>query len=386
MKITRVTAHCLSSPLDQPFAFSQGWVGERTCTLVEIETSDGLTGWGEAFNQGLEPPQISAATIEHALAPLLVGANPEQIEVLWHKMYNQCRDFGRKGSVMAAISAVDMALWDITGQALNRPVHQLLGGPFRTEVQPYATGFYRIHGQGEAARLADEARRHIANGFTIMKIKLGFGVDDDIAVMQAIGEAVAEAGAGKTIELMVDSNHGYGYAEALRLGLALEPYNLRWYEEPVAPEDLDGYARLRQRLTMPIAGGENEHSLFGYRQLFAQGCVDVAQPDIGSCGGITAARPITALSQAHGIMVNPHVWGSAVAQMASLHVLAALPVAHHSLFAREPILEYDLSDHPFRQHLVAEPVTMTGAVVKIPTTPGLGLQINRDVIKRYRIN
>lgn len=382
MKITEIAAHCLVSPLVQPFAFSQGWVNERTCTLVEIQTDDGLTGWGEAFGQGLEPPQISAAAIEHALAPLLLGEDPTSIEVLWHKMYHQCRDFGRKGSVMAAISAIDTALWDITGQAYGQPIHKLLGGPFRTEVQPYATGFYRINGQGEAERLADEARQHIASGFKLMKIKLGFGVDDDIAVMNAIGQAIE----GHGVTLMVDTNHAYGLNEALRLGLALEPFNLRWYEEPVVPEDLQGYAKLRDRLSMPIAGGENEHSLFGYRQLFEQQCVDVAQPDIGSCGGITAARHITALAQSHGIAVNPHVWGSAVAQMASLQVLASLPVPHHSLFAQEPILEYDLSEHPFRQDLVEHPLSMNNGMVKIPSAPGLGLTINRDLIERFRVN
>lgn len=382
MKITKIAAHCLVSPLVQPFAFSQGWVNERTCTLVEIQTDDGLTGWGEAFGQGLEPPQISAAAIEHALAPLLLGEDPTSIEVLWHKMYHQCRDFGRKGSVMAAISAIDTALWDITGQAYGQPIHKLLGGPFRTEVQPYATGFYRINGQGEAERLADEARQHIASGFKLMKIKLGFGVDDDIAVMNAIGQEIE----GHGVTLMVDTNHAYGLNEALRLGLALEPFNLRWYEEPVVPEDLQGYAKLRDRLSMPIAGGENEHSLFGYRQLFEQQCVDVAQPDIGSCGGITAARHITALAQSHGIAVNPHVWGSAVAQMASLQVLASLPVPHHSLFAQEPILEYDLSEHPFRQDLVEHPLSMNNGMVKIPSAPGLGLTINRDLIERFRVN
>jgi len=381
MKITRIKAHCLTSPLEQPFAFSQGWVNERTCTLVEVQTDEGISGWGEAFNQGLEPPQISAAAIEHAFAPLLLGQDPTNTEVLWHKMYHQSRDYGRKGSVMAAISGIDMALWDITGQALGKPIYALLGGAFRTNVQPYATGFYRISGQGEAARLADEARQHLANGFSAMKIKLGYGINDDIEVMQAIGDALA----GESVELMVDTNHGYGYTDALRLGKALEPFNLRWYEEPVAPEDLAGYARLRQQLSMPIAGGENEHSLYGYRALLGQGCIDIAQPDIGSCGGITGARHIWTLAQAHGVSVNPHVWGSAIAQMASLQVIAALPVTHHALFPAEPILEYDQSEHPFRQELMTESIEMENGRVIIPDRPGLGVTVNRELIARFAI-
>ncbi len=363
MKIADLRVHVLKSPLAEPFAFSQGWVRQRSATLLEIVTDDGLVGWGEAFAQGLEPPEIAATVIDHALRPLVIGCDPLDTEVLWHRMYHMTRDYGRKGSVIAAISAVDIALWDVVGKFHGQPIHKLLGGGFRSRVQPYATGFYRISGQGEAARLADEALRHFDAGFALMKVKLGYGVEDDIACMQAIGKAIQ----GKPIRLMIDTNHAYGRAEALRLGRALAEFDLRWYEEPVAPEDLQGYVEMRQKLPMPIAGGENEHTLYGFRDLLAAGCVDVAQPDIGSCGGITAARHIVALAQAHGVQVNPHVWGSAIAQAASLQLIAAVPVAHHSLFAQEPVLEYDRSSHPFRQQLITRPIGLVG---RLGTHPG----------------
>jgi len=380
MKITDIAIHVLKSPLAEPFAFSQGWVRQRSATLVEVLTDEGVSGWGEAFAQGLEPPEIAATVIDKALRPLVTGADPLDTEVLWHRMYHMTRDYGRKGSVVAAISAIDMALWDIAGKVFGVPVYRLLGGAFRTRVQPYATGFYRIKGQGEGKRLAEEALRHFEAGFCLMKVKLGYGVEDDIACMREIGGATA----GKPITLMVDTNHAYGRAEALRLGRALEEYALRWYEEPVAPEDIAGYAEMRARLTMPIAGGENEHTLFGFRELLGAGAVDVAQPDIGSCGGITAARHIMALAQSHGVQVNPHVWGSAVAQAASLQVIAAVPVAHHSLYAQEPVLEYDRSSHPFRQQLVRDPVQQVGGWVQIPDRPGLGVEIDRAMLERYR--
>ncbi|NDG42566.1 MAG: mandelate racemase/muconate lactonizing enzyme family protein, partial [Betaproteobacteria bacterium] len=319
MKITGVEVHVLKSPLAEPFAFSQGWVRQRSATLVEVITDEGVTGWGEAFAQGLEPPEIAAAAIEYALKPLLIGADPLATEVLWHRMYHATRDYGRKGSVVAAVSAVDIALWDIAGRARGEPIYKLLGGAFRDRVEPYATGFYRIKGQGEAARLADEAVRHHEAGFRLMKVKLGYGVEDDIACMQAICRAIE----GRDVTLMIDTNHAYGRAEALRLGRALADCKLRWYEEPVVPEDLRGYVEMREKLTMPIAGGENEHTMYGYRELFAAGAVDIAQPDLGSCGGITAARHIIALAQSHGVAVNPHVWGSAIAQAASLQLIAA---------------------------------------------------------------
>ena len=382
MKINAIKLHILSSPLETPFAFSQGWVGTRSATLVEITTDTGLTGWGEAFCQGLEVPQIAAAAIEHCFTPMLLGQNPLNTEKLWFDMYHRSRDFGRKGAVMAAISGIDIALWDIAGKAYNQPVWQLLGGAFRQRIEPYATGFYRLEGQGEAGRLADEALMHAANGFAYMKVKLGFGVADDIKVMHAIQKVIDPA----KITLMVDANHAYGRKEALYLGQAMADMHLRWYEEPVAPEDYEGYAELRSRLPMAIAGGENEHSLYGFNALFDAGCVDIAQPDIGSCGGITAARHITALAQAKGVEVNPHIWGSAVAQAASLQLIAALPNTHHSVFARQPILEYDQSSHPFRRELTTKPIEMQDRHIQIPDAPGLAIEVRQDTLARYKIN
>ena len=383
MKITDIKIHILQSNLEVPFAFSQGWVNKRSATLVEVITDEGIVGWGEAFAQGLEAPQIAAAAIEYSLKPLIIGEDPLRTGVLWHKMYNQTRDFGRKGSVMAGISALDIAFWDIAGRVHGMPVSGLLGGAFRSEVRPYATGFYRISGRDEADRLADEAVMHLESGFDTMKVKLGFGVKDDIHVMNAINRALL----GHNVELMVDTNHAYGRTEALGLGYALDEFDLRWYEEPVAPEDIDGYAELRSKLSSPIAGGENEHSLYGFRDLIDRHAVDILQPDIGSCGGITAARHIITLAQSKGIEVNPHVWGSAIAQAASLQVIASLPNTNHSIYARQPILEYDQSAHPFRKDLVDAPIRMNAdGLVEIPTRPGLGVEVSKETIEKFRVN
>ncbi len=381
MKIIDIKAHPLRTELQQPFAFSQGWVKNRSATLVEVITDEGITGWGEAFAQGLEPPQIAAAVIESALKPLLMNTDPLDIEVLWHRMYHATRDYGRKGSVIAGISAVDIALWDIAGKAYGVPVYRLLGGAFRTRVQAYATGFYRISGQGEAQRLGEEAIAHYEAGFRAMKVKLGYGLADDSAVMTQIARSLDL----RPVTLMVDTNHAYGVGDAVRLGHALEPYNLRWYEEPVAPEHIAGYREVRSRVSMPIAGGENEHTLYGFRDFLGAGAVDVAQPDIGSVGGFTACRHVIALAQAHGVQVNPHVWGSAIAQAASLQLIASVPIAHHSVFAQEPIFEYDRSSHPFRQALVREPVEQREGWVEIPSRPGLGVEVDRTVLDRYRV-
>jgi D-galactarolactone cycloisomerase len=381
MNIRRIDVHVIKSALEVPFAFSQGWVKQRAATLIEITTNTGITGWGESFPQGLEPPEISAAAIKNCFSEMLLDQNPLDTERIWFEMYNQSRDFGRKGAVMAAISGIDIALWDIVGQFYGQPISQLLGGAFRQKVEPYATGFYRIHGQGEAPRLAEEALTHYENGFRVMKVKLGFGLKDDIKVMDAIQKSLGT----RDVTLMVDTNHAYGRREALMLGDRMADVDLRWYEEPVVPEDVDGYVELRNRLPMAIAGGENEHGLYGFKSLFSAGALDIAQPDIGSCGGFTGARHIVTLAQAYGVEINPHVWGSAVAQAASLQLIAALPVTHHSIFARQPILEYDQSSHPFRRELIESPIEMESGMVSIPNEPGLGIAINRKTVEKYKV-
>ena len=380
MKITDINVHVIKSELDVPFAFSQGWVNQRAATLIEIITQEGITGWGECFPQGLEPPEIAAAAVENCFSEILKNQNPLDTERLWFEMYNRSRDFGRKGSVMAAISGIDIALWDIAGKFYNKPISQLLGGAFREKVQPYATGFYRLKGKGESSRLAEEALQHYENGFRLMKIKLGFGLEDDIAVMHAIRDSISGLG----VTLMVDTNHAYGRRDALTLGRKLSEFDLRWYEEPVVPEDVESYVELRRCLPMAIAGGENEHGLYGFKSLFAAGAVDIAQPDIGSCGGFTGARHIVTLAQAFGVEINPHVWGSAIAQAASLQLIAALPISHHSIFSRQPILEYDQSAHPFRRELVEDPIEIEGGLVIIPSRPGIGISVNKKTIERFK--
>jgi D-galactarolactone cycloisomerase len=215
-----------------------------------------------------------------------------------------------------------------------------------------------------------------------MKVKLGFGLKDDIECMQAIKSVLA----GKDITLMIDTNHAYGTSEALQLGQALKDYELRWYEEPVVPENVNGYVELRSKLHTPIAGGENEHTLFGFRNLFENGAVDIAQPDIGSCGGITAAKQIINLAHSFGIEVNPHVWGSSIAQAASIQVIASIPTTHHSIFARSPILEYDQSSHPFRRDLLNNPLNLKDGMINVSSEPGLGIDVNMDTIKKFKTN
>jgi D-galactarolactone cycloisomerase len=380
MKVTSIDTYILKSALDKPFAYSQGWVTGRSTTVVRIRTDEGLEGWGETFSVGLQPPEIAASVVEHALKPLVIGKDPFSTEVLWNSMYVRTRDFGRKGVVIGAISAIDMALWDILGKATGLPVWKLLGGAFRERIQCYATGFFRPGGQNQAREMAQEAVRHTDAGFSLMKVKLGFGVEDDVAVMNEIRKAV-----GDRSGFMVDVNHGYGPADAIRLGRALGDFNLRWLEEPVVPEDVKGYRRVRDALDIPIAGGEAEFSMYGFSDLIAAGAIDIAQPDICLAGGFTALRHINVVAQTGGVQVNPHVWGTAIGQYASLHMIASTPTTHYALYADQPLFEYDTSSHPFRTSLVDKPLNHEDGWLGLPDAPGLGFRVDEEFLSRTAV-
>lgn len=379
MRITDIRTHVLSTPLDVEFSFSMGWVRRRSTMIVELITDAGITGWGESLCHGLQPPDIAATIVHSALKPLVVGEDPFDVDVLWERMYNRTRPFGQKGAVPNAISAIDIAIWDCLGRALNKPVHKLLGGCYRTEVQPYATGFYRRPGVAYPDDAVEEARRHLAKGFTAMKLKIGFGVEEDIHYVRAVREAI-----GPEPLLMVDANHAYNVGAARRLLKAFEPARIHWFEEPISPEDIDGYKELKSLTDVYLAAGENEFTKIGFREWIARRAVDILQPDICSAGGFTECRKISALAQAWHTPIVPHVWASGIGLAASLQWLATLPPAPLALRPIEPMLEYDQSSHPFRQDLIFGAITMRDGKVPIPDGPGLGVEVDRRVIERYK--
>ncbi len=379
MRIVDVRTHILSTPLDEPFAFSMGWVHRRSSMIVELITDDGVIGWGEALCHGLQPPEIAATIVQTALKPLLIGADPFDVDALWERMYNRTRPFGQKGAVPNAISAVDIAIWDCLGKALGKPVHKLLGGSYRTSVQPYATGFYRREGGNYPAEAMAEARRHLGNGFTAMKLKIGFGLEEDIAYVNSVREAV-----GPDAKLMVDANHAYNLGTARRLLKAIEPARIHWFEEPISPEDIDGYCELKNLTDIHLAAGENEFTKFGFRDWISRRAVDILQPDLCSAGGFTECRKISAIAQAWHMPIVPHVWAGGIGLAASLQFIATLPPAPLALHPIEPMLEYDQSTHPFRHDLIFGAISMRDGRVAIPDGPGLGIEVNRDVLERYR--
>ena len=378
MIITDVRTHVLSTPLDEPFAFSMGWVHRRSTMIVEVTTDEGVTGWGESLCHGLQPPEIARTVVQSALKPLLIGQDPAQVDVLWERMYNLTRPFGQKGAVPNAISAVDIALWDCLGRAAGQPVCKLLGGAYRTRVQPYATGFYRVQGRSYPEDAVAEARRHIGKGFRAMKLKTGFGVEEDIRYILGVREGIGDGPV-----LMIDANHAYSVGAARRILKAIEGAGIHWFEEPISPEDIDGYRELKSLTSIYLAAGENEFTKIGFREWIARRAVDILQPDLCSAGGFTECRKISALAQAWHTPIVPHVWASGIGLAASLQFIATLPPAPLALHPIEPLLEYDQSSHPFRQDLIFGAIQMHDGMVEIPQTPGIGVEINREVIEKY---
>jgi len=381
MKILDVVAHAISVPIDTPFYFSQGWVDKRSSLIVEIVTDEGICGWGEALCHGQQPPQIAATFIEQVFKPILINRNPFDVEVLWEEMYNTTRPFGQGGSAVNAISGVDIALWDVIGKSVNKPIHALIGGAFRTSVSPYATGFYRVANGNYPDDAISEAHGYIDAGFSAFKLKIGFGIEQDIQFVRAIRKAV-----GDDVRIMADANGAYNVAAARRIIKATEDCDVYFFEEMLPPEDWQGYKEIKNLSKAFIAAGEQLFGKKGYQPWLSASALDIIQPDLCSSGGITECKKIAAMAQAHNTMMVPHVWGSGIGLAASLQFMASLPPTPLSLNPLQPMLEFDRSSHPFRTHLIYDSITMQDGVVQIPTQPGIGVEVNRDVIDEYRVH
>lgn len=376
--IKKVTCHVVSAPVEKPFTSSRGWLYKtRGSCIVEIETADGIVGWGECYG----PSAVSKAYIESQFAPRIIGRDAFDVEVIWEDLYNRVKDYGGRGMVTSAMSGIDIALWDIIGKTVNKPVHKLIGGAFRTEVACYATGLYFIDMDRLIDEAVEEAQGYVAEGFTAVKMKIGLGDPKlDIRRVEAVRRAV-----GDKTRLMVDANHCFTVPQAIRLGRELEKLDVEWFEEPISPEDIDGYVEVTRALDMAVAGGENEFTRWGFRDLVVRKAMDIVQPDVCAAGGITECKKIATLATTHGVECVPHAWGSAIGIAATLHFIASLPDQPPSFRPMPPLLEFEQCENPFRDHLSVEPIVQQRGVVQIPTGAGLGIEIDRSVLDRYRV-
>jgi D-galactarolactone cycloisomerase len=375
MKITHVRTHVLEAPLSQPFSWSFDGTATRSACLVEVETDEGVTGWGECFGEA----RLNAAVVQ-AFDRHLIGADPCASEAIWQTLYNRFRDRGQKGLVITALSGVDIALWDIRGKVSALPVHRLMGGPLRTRVQAYATGTYRRDQGNPLDYVVEEVKEYAAQGFMGVKVKIGRDVDADVELIRAVRAAI-----GPSRKLMLDANHGYDAIDAIALGRRVADQTIEWFEEPVAPEDLASYREVRRGQPIPVAGGECEFTRWGFVNILTTRSMDILQPDTCAAGGLSECKKIADMANAFGIRYLPHVWGTGVSLAAALQLLAVLPHTPPRFTPREPLLEFDRTEHAFRQQILTAPLEHEGGWVQIPTGPGLGIEINRDTLKKYSI-
>jgi L-alanine-DL-glutamate epimerase-like enolase superfamily enzyme len=388
--ITDVTTIKLRFPMQIAMADAIHYMPERPTLLVQVHTDSGIVGLGEAASYGgyLESME---ALVTGELRHTIVGEDPFTVERLWQMMATRAHQRGRRGMLMMAISGVDIALWDIIGQATRTPLYRLLGG-YRDTLPAYASaGFYAR--DKDSAALAEEVGSYAERGFRCVKIKVGRQPDalmNPLKDMQASDYATvsfeedvervraARAAIGPSVKLAIDANNAWTPSLALAFMAAVEDQDIYWLEEPVATEDLEGSAVVAERLTIPVAGYETETGLPGFRAMMAAHAVDIVQPDVIWSGGITESRKIAAIAQAYGLPVIPHVFSSAVSSIANMHFIASIPNGSW--------LEFDQNPNALRSDLFEPPITVgPDGNVSLPHRPGLGMTLNMDTVEQYRV-
>lgn len=388
MKIVKIQSHVLQYDLPEPLGYSQQYYAKRSAHLVEVTTDEGITGWGECFGPG-NVALANKAIVERVIQPLILGMDPMDRDVIWHKVYNLLRDHGQKGMPMQALSGVDIALWDIAGKVAGLPIHKLIGGAHRDHVTVYGYGMMLSPDETAdslAARFVDEAAEIKEMGFAATKMKVGLGPKPDVKLAEAV-----RRGVGDDFRFMVDANHCYTTSDAFYVGRALQDLDAYWFEEPIAPEDHDGYRELRAGLDINISGGEAEFNRWGWRQILENRGLDIAQPEVCALGGISEYLRVLALCHAHFTPVINHVWGSDIAVAVNLQLLAAMPPMPGGLHPWEPMLEFDTTHNHFRDGLLEDPLDIAGQVkttngtVTIPDKPGIGVTPNTDFISEFEI-
>jgi len=374
MKIARLQTHVLEARVGRPIQFGVGPYGAFTATLVELTTDDGITGIGECIAR--KAPRTLDVVLRDLLWPVIEGKDPRDAGGLHDAMFALLRPWGHyRGFVQEAMSGIDQALWDIVAQAQGVPLYKALGGAGRLAVPVYASKVYT----DTIERMAAEAAAKVAEGHVAIKIQLGRsaqfgGVRSDVEVARAIRDAI-----GPDVEMGADVNSAYDAATAIKVCHEIAKYDLAFIEEPVYPDDIDGYELIRRSQPIPVAGGESEFGLFGFRELLARRALDIVQPDVARIGGFTAAMRLGALVVAHNVKYAPHTgFSCGVAQLASLHLAAAVP----NLWR----VEFMFIDNPLREIFVEPFPQPADGMLTLPTTPGMGLALDREKLDEFRLS
>jgi len=367
VKVTRIEVLELEAPLAKPWRIATFELKSLLATVVRLHTDEGITGLGECIVR--LGPGATRAVIEEVLAPVVVGRDVFDIEGIWDEMYRTMRARGHsRGYLVEAISGIDIALWDALGKKLGLPVARLLAGHGRTTLKAYASSILL----DTPRAMAQEAERLAAEGYTGIKMKIGGGCKDDITRMDAVRRAV-----GDGVDVMLDANSGYDAPTAIIVGQQAERLGMYWLEEPVAPDDLPGYRRIRAAIrSVRLAAGEGEFTVAGFRPFAEEGLLDVMQPDIARAGGFTGCRRVAALAGTYNIAVAPHTGASGpICIAASLHFAAATPgfLTFEHMYIYNPLHE-----------MLAQPLPQPKAgVIAVPDAPGIGVELNDAVVQRF---
>ena len=368
MKITNVSAIVLK--LD---AISSAADGTQDDLIIRVDTDEGISGYGEVDSAPLVGKAIVESHMSHGtcygLREVVVGHDPFDYEQVWNEMWAKTYYYGRSGPAVHVMSGIDMALWDIMGKAVGKPVHKLLGGSYASRVRPYASALM----PDTEAEVRRQVEQYVRQGYTAVKLgwgPLGFDVHADLRLIEAAKQA-----AGPGVEVLIDIGKRYRLKQALYVARAMEELDIYWLEEPLPAEDLVGYRRLTEATTTRIATGEEESGRLAFARLIREAGVDVVQPDVSRCGGLTEAKKIAALAADHNVQLVPHAFKTGILVAASIHLIAALPGV--------PFLEFSVTDSAIRRELLTRPFAQSGGFVEVPTAPGLGIELNPQVVERY---
>tara|TARA_B100001123_G_scaffold412630_1_gene510093 strand:- start:6270 stop:7424 length:1155 start_codon:yes stop_codon:yes gene_type:complete len=376
VKITSIDKYPLDFRQDPAWGYSKGWVSNAPALLIEVHTDEGISGWGEGYG----PPLPVAEMINALCEPVTIGADPFRTEDLWGRLVHDARDFSKSGTALAAISAIDIACWDIKGKVLGVPVCSLLGGPVRTELDCYASTVRYLRkspGSEELADPAELALKFVGDGYRALKIAVGMlDLTEDIDRVQRVCESVSE-----DVRVMVDANQAYTCRQAVEMAKSLAELGVTWFEDPLPPDDLPGWRSLKSRADISLAGGETLSSRTGFRDFLSLRLVDIILPETGLAGGLTECKKIMDMAYAFGVECTPHGYASAVGTAAAIHLASALPHQPSSTASR--LLPFEFAPDPFNRiaDLLTDPFEISDGVLRVPLDrPGLGIEINRGAL------
>jgi D-galactarolactone cycloisomerase len=363
-------------PEEKAYGMARGLTARRGGGIVHLETEDGVVGIGEAWG----PPKVTAAYLE-IVKSYFVGTSVFAQRGVQRMVHAKHYHFGTQNQLTALFSGIDIAAHDAMGKLLGVPVCDLIGGRQRDHVQVYASGGYFTRDADQQAALARQLEPHAGKGFAAFKIKIGRNPADDEARVRLAKQVIGDAAV-----LTVDSNGNYTVDQVLESMRRIAGHGIGWYEEPLAPQDWKGYAELRARAPIPVATGEALYEAFDLRRLIDGRLADVVQPDLALCGGLSVARFVGELCAAEHLRLSPHVWGTAVGLAAAVHWVASLPDYPHAQNVPFPTLvEYDIGENGLRDGLFTTPMRAERGLIAVPRGPGLGVELDPDVVARYTV-